>query len=134
MAGWASDVVFCEPGGYDASRNLGVWKAGNLVLSVCASKGLAAGVGYRITLFVRNPRAAVVSPAMQVEASGSWRIVATEMQKSQDNLFGVENGTHPFFVVVGEFSLTYVAQSTPVAARQNTLTARFVLNVEISCR
>ena len=136
-----TESLFCAGSGDRrllSSGNTGVWASESRValqLHMCANASVSAYTTYKLHLDVMNSPSSygdVHSPAITVEASGTLVFKSTDVDKTGDALFGVEQGRDPFELVVPEFTQQDMAQSTPMATAQNTLTLNFSVSVEIS--
>ena len=122
----------------DKLGSQGAWTqgAGQLVLTVGAG-GLAAGASCVVGFDLVNPAVAQASPAVSIEADAAvdaHDVGREAMSKNGSALYGVSNGADPLTVVVPEFLIKSIQQSTPVSSAINTLTITLIANYNLASR
>eukprot|EP00961_Rhodomonas_salina_P081832 1100035-Rhodomonas_salina.1 len=88
---------------------------------------------YAFGFEVRNPDASQLSPPIVISASSAAVALAeSRISKPDGPLLGVTGGANPMRVVVPEFVIRNVVQSTPLANENNVITVSLQTNVELS--
>jgi hypothetical protein len=107
--------------------------------SVSVFSGIVAGNLFVVTFDLQNPPAHQSSPSVSVSAeiqdgigNSVGSITASTMIKPETDLYGIPNGANPLEVVMPQFSVKSIEQSTPVSGASNMLSVTLMCNYDLA--
>eukprot|EP00961_Rhodomonas_salina_P165986 2236630-Rhodomonas_salina.2 len=124
--------LFCNPSTGEA--NSGSWDGFLFALTLrpCTNMVVAPDTEVIVSFDVQNPAEEQDSPEIVISAAGDDVVIATTpMIKDSRPLVGIAGGARPLFVVLPEFSLRGISQSSLLSNQTNFLTIRLLSNVDL---
>ena len=109
---------------FGPTPKLTVWdqQKSHILLTVCAGATLKHSIDYVFAFTITNPGKDQDSPPIAVGASCSMAVIpAMPMDKPNEYVVGVANGSDPLKIVVPIFNDKTVSQSTPLPGFDNTI-------------
>ncbi len=126
LAGSGS-FAFCNP-------NMVLWDVSigaEVRFEVCSSASMKTTKDTVIYFQVFNPPQAQAAPTATITATGAISFAPKSVGSRGGLLLGVPGGEDAFKIVLPQFQVKLMQQSTPVATSQNTLTISLRTNVEL---
>ena len=109
---------------FGPTPKLTVWdqQKSHILLTVCAGATLKHSIDYVFAFTITNPGQDQDSPLIAIGASCSMAVIpAMPMDKPNEYVVGVANGSDPLKIVVPIFNDKTVSQSTPLPGFDNTI-------------
>ena len=127
-------IITSNPVGGLASSAYWNWSSATLMVKVSGT--LFKNTSYQMTFSVQNGRASQPSPTVLISATincGKYnsQIAPSDIIMPNTIILGVSNGSNVLLIFIPSFLFTAVAQTNPLAAASNNITATFQANCDI---